>query len=432
VSGKSIGIEALNVYCGPARIGVPELFEGRGLDARRLGNLLMDARSVNLPIEDPVTNAVNAAAPIVAGLTPAERDRIQVLAVSTESGVDYSKSVTSYVHEHLGLSRNCRLLEVKQACYAATGAVQLAVGYLASAVAPGAKALVIGSDVALVDGRAEYAEPATGAGAAAMLLGDQPRVLRMDLGGFGLYSYETLDSARPAPTFDIADADLSLFTYLDCMAGAYRDYTSRVEAVDLRKTFDYLAMHTPFGGMVRAAHRKLMRDVAGATPAEAAADFQARVEPSLAYPRQVGNLCSASVYLALASLIEQVRPEQDARVGLFSYGSGCSSEFFSGVVPAGAAEVVKPLRIAEHLRNRVELSFGEYVGLLSENEKCLVPEPDRVMDVDRYADVALRGSQADRLLVYTGNKDYHRTYEWISAARGPGASREGEQRRDEH
>jgi polyketide biosynthesis 3-hydroxy-3-methylglutaryl-CoA synthase-like enzyme PksG len=62
VTETSIGIEALNVYCGPTRIGVPELFEGRGLDRRRLGNLPMDARSVNLPIEDPVTNAVNAAA----------------------------------------------------------------------------------------------------------------------------------------------------------------------------------------------------------------------------------------------------------------------------------------------------------------------------------------------------------------------------------
>jgi polyketide biosynthesis 3-hydroxy-3-methylglutaryl-CoA synthase-like enzyme PksG len=322
--------------------------------------------------------------------------------------------VSSYVHEHLGLGRNCRLLEVKQVCYAATAAVQLSAGSLASAVAPHGKALVIGTDVALVDGRAEYAEPATGAGAAAMLIGDRPEILRMDLGGYGVYSYETLDSARPGPTFDIADSDRSLFAYLDCLANSYLDYTRKVDSVDLRKTFDYLAMHTPFGGMVRAAHRKLMRDVAGAAAPEIAEDFQRRVEPSLAYPRVVGNLCSASVYLALASLIEQSRPAEDARVGLFSYGSGCSSEFFSGVVPAGAAERLKPLRIAERLRNRIELTFEEYVGLLSGNEQCLVPVPDRVTDVDECADLALRGSGADQLLVYTGTKEFHRSYAWIS------------------
>src|SRR6266849_4922120 len=129
----SIGIEALNVYCGLANIPVRAIFEGRGLDLDRLGNLMMEKRSIAFPFEDPITNAVNAAKPIIDGLDPDEKSRIEIVITSSESGVDYSKSITSYVHEHLGLSRNCRLIEVKQACYAATAALQMAVAYVRQA-----------------------------------------------------------------------------------------------------------------------------------------------------------------------------------------------------------------------------------------------------------------------------------------------------------
>ena len=66
------GIEALNVYAGLAQIPVAELFAGRGLDPHRLDNLMMRQRSVGLPFEDPVTNAVNAARPIVEALDDAD------------------------------------------------------------------------------------------------------------------------------------------------------------------------------------------------------------------------------------------------------------------------------------------------------------------------------------------------------------------------
>ncbi|MEV4395818.1 hydroxymethylglutaryl-CoA synthase [Nonomuraea sp. NPDC049607] len=404
----NVGIEALNVYCGLAQIPVPELFEGRGLDAERLGNLMMRNRSVGLPFEDPVTNAVNAARPIAAG-----EDRIEILITSTESGLDYSKSVASYVHEYLGLPRSCRVVEVKQACYAATAAVQLAAAYVASGVSPGAKALVIATDVALVDERAAYAEPAMGAGAAAVLISDRPRVLDLDLGAFGNHSYETMDSARPGPTFDIADSDRSLFAYLDCLTSCLAGYRSRVEDADFATTFDHLAMHTPFAGMVKAAHRKLMRESGGGT-ASIEEDFERRVLPSLAYPRRVGNLCSGSVYLALASLIDHAALDGPARVGLYSYGSGCSSEFFSGLVDEESASTLAGMRIGEHLDGRCELGFDEYAALLPDTLTCLVPERDRQVDVGAYEHLLSRARFDRDLLVNTGTKDYHRTYEWLA------------------
>lgn len=402
----NVGIEALNVYCGLAQIPVPALFEGRGLDTERLGNLMMRNRSVGLPFEDPVTNAVNAARPIAAD------DRIEILITSTESGLDYSKSVASYAHEYLGLPKSCRVVEVKQACYAATAAVQLAAGYVASGVSPGAKALVIATDVALVDERAAYAEPAMGAGAAAVLISDRPRILDLDLGAFGNHSYETMDSARPEPTFDVADSDRSLFAYLDCLTSCLAGYRSKVENADFATTFDYLAMHTPFAGMVKAAHRKLMRESGGGT-ASVEEDFERRMLPSLAYPSRVGNLCSGSVYLALASLIDNAVLDGAARVGLYSYGSGCSSEFFSGLVDEESARTLAAMRIGEQLDGRCELGFDEYAALLPATLTCLVPERDREVDVGAYEHLLSRARFDRDLLVNTGTKDYHRTYEWL-------------------
>ncbi|MBW4720360.1 hydroxymethylglutaryl-CoA synthase family protein [Saccharothrix obliqua] len=406
----SIGVEALNAYCGVAAIPVPALFAGRGLDPERLDNLMMRTKSVALPFEDPVTHAVNAAKPIVDALDPADRDRIELLVTSTESGVDYSKSVASYVHQHLGLSRRCRVLEVKQACYAATGALQLACGYLAAGLSPGAKALVIATDVSLVDEKSQYTEPAMGTGAAAVLLGDRPHVLDVDLGAFGVHSYETPDSARPAPTFDIADADRSLFAYLDCLTNCFADYSARVEGADFATTFAGLAMHTPFAGLVRAAHRKLARENG---IADTAADFAARVAPALEYPSRVGNLCSGSVYLALASLVDHLRPTEPVRVGLYSYGSGCAAEFYSGVVDASSVAAVGRMRIGEHLAARCELTFDEYRALLAENADCLVPVADREIDPHRYASVLDRVGLPRTLLARTGVRGYHRRYDWI-------------------
>src|SRR5436305_2662450 len=180
----------------------------------------------------------------------------------------------------------------------------MAVGYVASGISPGAKVLLIATDVTLVDEKTGYTEPVMGTGGAAILIGDQPRAMAVDLGAFGNYSFETLDSARPSPEFDIADVDRSLFAYLDCLANSFQQYRSKVNGVDFVETFDYLTLHTPFAGLVKAAHRKMMRDVKKASPQQIEEDFTRRVRPALEYPSIVGNLCSGSVYLGLASIID--------------------------------------------------------------------------------------------------------------------------------
>ena len=408
-----VGIEALNAYCGLAQIPVETVFTGRRLNEGRLSNLMMQQRSLGLPFEDPITNAVNAAKPIVDALDPDEKERIEVLITSTESSIDYSKSVASYVRRHLGLSRRCRFIEAKQACYAATAGVQMGVAYVAAGLSPGAKVLVIATDVSLVDGNGQYIEPVTGAGAAAVLISDRPRVLTVDLGAFGNCSFETLDTARPTPTFDIADVDTSLFTYLDCLKEAFVAYRERIDGADFETTFDFLAMHTPFGGLVKAAHRKMMREFSGKSAPEIEQDFARRVLPSLSYGSKVGNLCSGSVYLALAGLIDAVQPDTGYRVGLYSYGSGCASEFYSGVIDQESKAALAEMDIGLHLSGRRVFTFEEYEALLKDTHGCLVPQKDRDVDIGRWHDILDQRSTRRPLLALSAVRNYHREYEWV-------------------
>lgn len=408
---RPVGIEALNAYVGLAFVGVPDLLAGRGLDLGRADNLGMTERSVGLPFEDPVTNAANAARPLVDRLSEEDRARIEVLVVATESGLDLSKSVSSYVHRHLGLGPRCRVLEVKQACYSATGTLQLVAGLLASGLAEDAKALLIGTDVALVDERAQYAEACAGHGAVAMLLGtDDPAVLALDPGAYGTYGYEVLDSARPTPTMDIAAPDESLFTYLDCLERSVADYRDRVGGADLRTTFGALTFHTPFAGLVKAGHRNLMRG-AGLAGAEIAADFEARLGPALALQRRTGNLCAASVYLGLAGIVQHAGAVLPQRVGLYSYGSGCCSEFFSGVVSAGAPARI-PADVTAALDARRKLGWDEYAELLERTRGVLEPVPDRDVPQDRL-DLAGEPGHRPPFLTWTGTRGHHRQYAWV-------------------
>ncbi|HEY3366503.1 MAG TPA: hydroxymethylglutaryl-CoA synthase [Symbiobacteriaceae bacterium] len=412
MSSTAVGIEALNFYGGPCFIPVRTIFEERGLDFSRFDNLLMEQKAVGLPCEDAVTNGVNAALPIISGLSEEEKNRIELVVTSTESGLDFGKSLSTYIHDYLGLSRNCRLFEVKQACYGGTAALHLASWYIASQASPGAKALVIATDVARAAAKQTYAEPSQAVGAIAMLVGENPKIMELDFGASGQYSYEVMDTCRPLPEIETGSPDLSLLAYLDCLENSFRAYAERVEGVDFVETFDYLVFHTPFAGMVKGAHRKMMREIARCSPAKIEEDFQRRVGPSLHYCVQVGNVYSATVYLALCGLIDTVEISGVKRLGLFSYGSGCSSEFYSGTITPHARGYLRKMQIQEQLDRRYQLNMEEYDRILDLNMEWIFGIRDKVVDFSAFSKMYKLYFEGRGLLVLKQVNDFHREYMW--------------------
>lgn len=415
----AVGIEAMNVYGGIASLDVRELCTHRGLDMPRFENLLMQEKTVALPYEDPVTFAVNAARPVVDALTPEEKARIELVVTCTESGLDFGKSLSTYLHHYLDLPGNCRLFEIKQACYSGAAGLQMAVNFLLSGTSPGAKALVVTTDLsrfALADANAvqewAYSEPSSGAGACAMLVSGTPHVFRIDPGAYGNHAFEVMDTCRPGPDTEAGDADLSLMAYLDCCERAYKDYARRVEGADFRETFGYLCFHTPFGGMVKGAHRHLMRKLYKAKPPEIEADFAARLGPSLAYGKRVGNTAGGSIFLALAGVVDTVDLTAPQRVGVFSYGSGCCSEFFSGVVSADGQARLRTMGISEALDRRYRLSIDEYEMLLKGESVVRFGTRDATLDHGILPEAWAR-FQVGQHLVLDAVVGYHRKYRWV-------------------
>ncbi|MCW2306567.1 hydroxymethylglutaryl-CoA synthase family protein [Rhodobium gokarnense] len=416
---RPVGIEAMNVLGGMAFLDVRELCDHRGLDMPRFENLLMQEKSVALPYEDPVTFAVNAAKPLIDAMTPAERARIEMVITCTESGIDFGKSLSTYLHRYLELPANCRLFEIKQACYSGAAGLQMAANFVLSGTSPGGKALVVTTDIsrfALADANAvqewAYSEPSSGAGAVAMVVSDTPHILALDAGAYGNHSFEVMDTCRPGPDTEAGDADLSLMAYLDCAAGAVGDYLRRVEGADFRESFSQLCFHTPFGGMVKGAHRHLMRKLYKAKPDEIAADFEERLGPSLSYGKRVGNTAGGSVFVALAGTIDTAGITEPVRIGLFSYGSGCCSEFLSGVAGPESAARLGAMGISEALHKRYRLSIADYERLLAGDAVVRFGTKDAELD-HQIVPGAWPADGAGTRLVLDKVVGYHRHYIWV-------------------
>ncbi|WP_078622965.1 hydroxymethylglutaryl-CoA synthase family protein [Streptomyces prunicolor] len=419
---RPVGIEAMNVFGGSAYVDVRELMEHRQLDTSRFEQLLMSRKTVALPSEDPVTFGVNAARPILDALSDAERNRIELLISCTESGIDFGKSVGSYLHEWLGLNRNCRIFEVKNACYAGTAGLQMAVNFVLSQVSPGAKALVVATDVSryTVDDGGDsltmdwaFVEPSSGAGAAAMLVSEMPEVFQLDVGANGYYGYEVMDTCRPTPDGEAGDSDLGLLSYLDCCEQTFQEYRRRIPDADYHTSFDYLAFHTPFGGMVRGAHRTMMRKLKKAKAADIESDFERRVRPGIRYAQHTGNIMGGSVFSSLAGIIDHGSFDTPKRIGCFSYGSGCCAEFYSGVVSRTGSDRLRGLGIEEQLGARRRLTMDQYEAALQANDG--VRFGTRNVKIEGADEAARSGSgESSERLVLEEIREFHREYRWVA------------------
>lgn len=312
------------------------------------------------PTEDPVTMAANAARQVLdrAGVDPGS---IGMLLVATESAVDESKPMAVYVHEMLGLSRRCRVLDVKNACYAGTAALRLAMSWAVTPAAAGRRALVITTDVAYYD-MASPGEPTQGAAAVAMLVSTDPGILILDNRVEATYTREVMDFWRPSyRNSALVDGHYSLQCYLEALRGSYllhKELTGLTLA-----DFRHVLFHTPFPKMAYKAHHLLFELEGGElglgmTEEES---FRWKVQPTLRAARELGNVYTSSLFAALISLIEENTLSADQQIALFSYGSGSSAEFLAGRVGHGIAAWNGNTGFSRAMEDRRRISYEEYL-----------------------------------------------------------------------
>jgi hydroxymethylglutaryl-CoA synthase len=178
------------------------------------------------------------------------------------------------------------------------------------------------------------------------------------------------------------DGHYSVQCYLDALGDAYRGWKQRAIARELVRDSELVSeklaricYHVPFCKMAKKAHLHLRRcdleDMrrpwdAAAEDQQAALSFKLQVEPSLTACSRIGNVYTGSLYLSLAGLLDtQAFALAGKRIGLFSYGSGCTSEFFSGVVATRAAERVSAAPLGVVLAGRERISIAEYERIMA-------------------------------------------------------------------
>lgn len=350
VAGVSVGIDDISFATGSYRVDLADIAPRLGTEpAKYHKGLGQEQMSVVAADEDPVTMAAAAALPLI------ERggtDGLRTLMFATETGIDQSKSAGVYVHELLGLPNNVRTVEMKQACYSATAALQFATAIVARN--PKERVLVIASDIARYD-LDSAAEPTQGAGAVAMIISANPRVIELDAAN-GVFTKDVMDFWRPNYRAQaLVEGKLSISAYVEAVAGAFADY--RANGGSDFDEIDFFSYHQPFTKMAQKAHLGLAESL-GIEMDKAAADE--KIGATLGYNRRIGNSYTASAYFGLLALLDTDEDLTGKRVAIASYGSGCVAEFLTGRVVEGYKDHIRAEEHVEILDSRVQLDDATY------------------------------------------------------------------------
>lgn len=344
-----IGIDSIAFSTSCYFLSLETFAEHRNVDYKKysegIGQLKM---AIFPPTEDIVTMAVDAAQRALAKFDTDERNKIGLLVFATESSFDLSKSAGIYVHRFLNLRSECRVFDVKQACYSTTAALRIAENHIRCHKC--SKVLVIGSDIVRYSAGSS-GEPTQGGAAIAMVISENPRIACFEPFS-GVHTEDVADFWRPASKTEARfDGKLSAHNYLKSLEYCLEKYEAEIgkSAYDF---VNYSCFHSPFCKMaIKAARQSFPQKNIG-------------LEKSLQYNALIGNSCSASLYIGFLSLIDNtVEDLSGLRVGMYSYGSGSVAEYFSLRISEKYKATLNSNDNRKILENRLEVSWEEYERL---------------------------------------------------------------------
>ena len=348
----SIGIDKIGFATSQYVLNMADLALARGVDPEKFSKgLMLDATSITPITEDIVTLASDAAADI---LTDDDKKAIDMVIVATESSIDQSKAAAVYVHSQ----PFARSFEMKEACYAATAGLNYAKLHVAAH--PNSKVLVIASDIARY-GVGSSGESTQGAGAVAMLVSQNPRILELADDNVA-QTRDVMDFWRPNySSTPFVQGIYSNKQYLDSLKTTWVAYQERHQ-VDFAD-FAAFCLHLPYPKLALKGLNKIIpKDLNPENKERLTSNFEA----SITYSRQIGNIYTGSLYLGLLSLLEQSQNLKTGdKIGFFSYGSGAVSEIFSGRLVEGYKDMLRSDRL-DIFAQRHNLSVADYEQLFYE------------------------------------------------------------------
>ncbi|HEM5945407.1 TPA: hydroxymethylglutaryl-CoA synthase [Streptococcus suis] len=343
----NIGIDKIGFAAPDYVLDLADLAQARNVDPNKFKIGLLQSEMAVAPITQDIISLGARAAEAI--LTEEDKQTIDMVIVGTESSVDQSKAAAVTIHGLLGIQPFARSIEMKEACYGATAGLSLAKSHIAQF--PESKVLVIASDIAKY-GVASGGEPTQGAGAVAMLVTANPRILVLN--NDNVYQTRDIyDFWRPNyDKFPRVDGKFSTEQYTDCLTTTF-DYYQQKTGKTLND-FAAMCLHIPFSKQGLKGLQAITQD------AETLERLTERFQEAIVYNKVVGNIYTGSIFLSLLSLLENSRAlETGDQILFYSYGSGAVCEIFSGQLVEGYRNHLQENRL-EQLNQRTKLSVKEY------------------------------------------------------------------------
>jgi len=342
--------------------------------------------------------------------------------------------------------RNCDAVDLTFACIGGVDAMLNSINWLHTE--PDQVAIVVACDNALydLDSSGEYTQ---GAGAAALLLTANPQLITINP-NIGVACADEHDFFKPLHTHTVTssienqlstegktfkehretpvfDGYFSNQTYAKRINEAWKHYNSKLDNDQKLSEFSKYIFHLPyayhgrrifadmyFDDMDKAgelnkflADNDIQKPNATATKEEKKNYAKARVKsnvyqnlikqkiaPSEKLSSQIGNVYTASIFLALISTLIHSDAESLTNQDLLfiAYGSGSKSKIFSGTMEKNWEKVAKKWNYNETLDHRKKITFEEYEAIRKQEidlpickPKSLRQESTGILDTNRYA-----------------------------------------------
>ena len=401
------GIEAACFHVPSLYLEIKDLAEKRNIEPAKLEKGL-GLHKMAFPDlhEDAATFAAEALLKLIKDyrLNPKEISRIYL---GTESALDAAKPTATYtmqmveavLEKDFGARcfKNCDVVDMTFACVGAVDALQNCLDFCRAN--PGKKAVVIASDYAKyeLESSGEYTQ---GGGAVALLLSDNPQLLEIE-NVYGVATESVFDFFKPRRVALKSDLNSStefmpdkieIFTdepvfdghysnqcYQDRIREAYEHYKDQTGIEKPYKDWRYLIFHLPYafhGKRVFTELYSLENQLPFGTPEEQKTVAKSeeylsfinrKIEPSQRASSEVGNMYTASVFMALLSAMQVSYDNHEdlegQKIGFLAYGSGSKAKVFAGKVGQSWRNVVEKWNIFENLKNRTSINFETYEKL---------------------------------------------------------------------
>ncbi|EAZ07863.1 hypothetical protein OsI_30125 [Oryza sativa Indica Group] len=357
---NDVGILAMDIYFPPACVHQEalEAHDGASKGKYTIG-LGQDCMAYCSEVEDVISMSLTVVASLLKkyNIDPKQIGRLEV---GSETVIDKSKSIKTWLMHIFEESGNTDIegVDSSNACYGGTAALLNCVNWVESKSWDGRYGLVVCTDSAV------YAEgparPTGGAAAIAMLIGPNAPI-SFESKYRASHMAHVYDFYKPdlASEYPVVDGKLSQTCYLMALDSCYRQYCTKYEKI-VGEQFsisdaEYCVFHSPYNKASQQVAKHL---------------YDIKVQPSTLLPKQIGNMYTASLYAALASVIYNKHDSLDGqRILMFSYGSGLTSTMFSlrlhdGQHPFSLMNIASALDVTTKLESRHVTSPEKFIETL--------------------------------------------------------------------